>query len=62
MNERRVTDELAVSPQISVADVADIAAAGFASIVCNRPDDESADQVAFAEIEAAAKTAGLEIA
>ncbi len=61
MNVRRVTDELAVSPQISVADVAEIAAAGFASIVCNRPDDESMDQAAFAEIEAAAKTAGLEI-
>ncbi len=61
MDERRVTDEIAVSPQISVADVAEIAAAGFGSIVCNRPDGESMDQVAFAEIEAAARAAGLEI-
>ena len=58
---RRVTDEVSVAPQISVADVAEIAAAGFRSIVCKRPDGESGDQVAFAEIEAAAKEAGLEI-
>jgi sulfide:quinone oxidoreductase len=58
---RRVTDELSVSPQISVEDVAGIAAAGFRSIVCNRPDGESEDQIAYAEIEAAAKAAGLEI-
>ena len=61
MDVRRVTDEISVAPQISVADVAEIAAAGFRSIVCNRPDGESFDQVAFAEIEAAAKRAGLEI-
>ncbi len=61
MQARRVTDEIAVAAQISVADVADIAAAGFASIICNRPDGESFDQVAFADIEAAAKAAGLEI-
>lgn len=61
MQGRRVTDELAVSPQISAADVSDIAAAGFRSIVCNRPDGKSGDQVEYAEIEAAAKAAGLEI-
>jgi sulfide:quinone oxidoreductase len=58
---RRVTDELFVSPQITAAEVKEIAAAGFRSIVCNRPDGESADQIAYAEIEAAAKAAGLEI-
>ena len=41
MDVRRITDELAVAPQISVADVAEIKAAGFRSVVCNRPDDES---------------------
>ena len=61
MDARRVTDEIAVAPQISVADVAEIVAAGFKSIVCNRPDGESMDQVAFEEIETAAKAAGLEI-
>lgn len=61
MDARRVTDEVAVAPQITVADIAEIAAAGYASIICNRPDGESFDQPAFAEIEAAAKAAGLEI-
>jgi sulfide:quinone oxidoreductase len=61
MQVRRVSDELAVSPQISVADVDEIAAQGFKGIVCNRPDGESADQIAFEEIEAAAKAKGLEI-
>lgn len=61
MDARRVTDEVAVAPQITVADVAEIAAAGYASIICNRPDGEAFDQTAYAEIEAAAKAAGLEI-
>ena len=61
MQVRRVSDELAVSPQISVADVAEAAAQGFKAIVSNRPDGESADQIAFGEIEAAAKAKGLEI-
>ena len=61
MDVRQVTDEVSVSPQISVADVAAIAAAGFKSIVCNRPDGEQPGQVEFAEIEKAAKAAGLEI-
>lgn len=61
MQARRVTDELSVSPQISPADVKEIAAAGFRSILCNRPDGETGDQTPFAEIEAAASAAGLEI-
>jgi sulfide:quinone oxidoreductase len=61
MDVRRLTDELAVAPQISVADVAELKAAGFCSVICNRPDGESMEQVAFAEIETAAKAAGLEI-
>ena len=61
MDARRVTDELSVAPQISAADVADIADAGFRSILCNRPDGEAIGQPDFAEIEAAAKAAGVEI-
>ena len=61
MQVRRVSDELAVSPQISVADVAEAATQGFKAIVCNRPDGESADQIEYGEIEAAAKAKGLEI-
>jgi uncharacterized protein (TIGR01244 family) len=53
---------LSVSPQILPDDVAAIAAAGFRSVVCNRPDGEGADQPAFAAIEAAARAAGLQAA
>lgn len=38
-----------------------IAAAGFKSIICNRPDGESGDQTPYALIEAAAKDAGIPI-
>ncbi len=60
MNIKPVTTALSVSEQIVVADVAEIVAAGFKSIICNRPDGEGADQPTFAEIEAAANAAGVE--
>lgn len=56
---RRLTDSFAVAPQIAVADVAAIAAAGFGFIVNNRPDGEVPDQPCGADIEAAALDAGL---
>jgi uncharacterized protein (TIGR01244 family) len=56
---RMVTDTFYAAPQITVSDVADAAKAGFQTIINNRPEDESADQTSGAEIEAAAKVAGL---
>jgi len=61
MDIRKVTDEVSVAPQIRAADVAAAKAAGFRSIICNRPDGEALGQPAFGEIEAAAKAAGLEV-
>jgi uncharacterized protein (TIGR01244 family) len=55
-----VTDTFSVSPQISVADVAVAAAQGFTLIINNRPDGEAPGQPAGAEIEAAARAAGLD--
>ncbi|MBF9043629.1 TIGR01244 family phosphatase [Rhodobacterales bacterium HKCCE4037] len=60
MDFNRISADLTVSPQITVADVKAIEAEGFRSIICNRPDGEGADQPGFEEIEAAAKAAGLE--
>jgi sulfide:quinone oxidoreductase len=57
----KVTATLTVSPQITASDIADIKAAGFRSVLCNRPDGEEAGQPAFATIEAAARAAGLEV-
>ena len=59
MEFRKINDDITVSPQITAADLAGIAAAGYRSIICNRPDGEGADQQTFDEIDAAAREAGL---
>lgn len=56
---RSVTDDFSVSPQIALADVAAAAAQGFALVINNRPDGEQPDQPTSAQVEAAAKAAGL---
>ena len=60
MDIRKITDDLSVSPQISVGDVAGIAAAGFRSVICNRPDGESPDQPPSDDVAAAVKASGME--
>jgi uncharacterized protein (TIGR01244 family) len=56
---RKLSDGVFASPQIDLADVAAAAAQGVTLIVNNRPEGESDDQVPGAEIEAAAKAAGI---
>lgn len=55
----RLTDQIAVAPQIAPEDCARARAEGYAFIVNNRPDDEAPGQPAGAEIAAAAAAAGL---
>jgi sulfide:quinone oxidoreductase len=50
---------LSVARQISPADWQAIAAAGFKSLVCNRPDGESPGQCHSQDMAAAAHQAGL---
>ncbi|MCM2550633.1 aminotransferase class V-fold PLP-dependent enzyme [Burkholderia glumae] len=50
----------AASHQIQPDDLRAIRGAGFRAVICNRPDGESADQPAFAEIAAAARELGLD--
>lgn len=59
MELKRINDHISVSGQIHPEDMAALKAAGFVAIVNNRPDGESPDQPTGAEIEAAAKAAGL---
>ncbi|MFZ1813722.1 MAG: TIGR01244 family sulfur transferase [Rhizobiaceae bacterium] len=59
MEFRPVTEDFAVAPQIEASDVAGIKAAGFKSLVCNRPDTEMG-AVAHDGIADAARAAGLE--
>ncbi len=56
---RHINESISVAPQIAVEQVADIAAAGFKTIVNNRPDDEDAGQPSGDAIHAAAEAAGL---
>ncbi len=56
---RKLTENVLVSPQLALEDVAAAAAAGVALIVNNRPDGEEPDAPQGDEIEAAAAAAGL---
>lgn len=60
MDLRRINDHVSVAPQIRPEDLPAIKAAGFTTIVNNRPDGEAPGQPNGAEIEAAARALGLE--
>ncbi len=55
----RLTDAIFVAPQISVEAVAAAAPLGISLIINNRPEGESPDQTPGADIEAAARAAGM---
>lgn len=57
---RPLSPSVLASPQIEPADLAEAKAQGITLVVNNRPDDEEAGQPAGAEIEAAARTLGLD--
>jgi uncharacterized protein (TIGR01244 family) len=59
MDIRPVADGYAVSGQIQPSDVEEIAAAGYKTIIANRPDSEEG-AVPHADIKKAAEAAGLE--
>jgi len=56
---RQIVDGIYASPQIGLAEVEQARAMGVSLIVNNRPEGESEDQVPGAEIEAAARAAGI---
>ena len=58
---RAIAPDVCVAPQLTPGAMAEAARAGFKSVVNNRPDFEHGpDQPSNAEIEAAARAAGLE--
>ena len=59
MHVRRIDDRFAVTGQITPDQIAEIAAAGFKSILCARPDMEEPGQPSFGLIAQAAEKAGL---
>lgn len=59
MDIRQITDSYFVSPQIAAEDLPAIAEAGFAAVICNRPDAEVPPSHQAEAIRVAAEAAGL---
>ena len=55
-----LTDTLSMAGQIQPADIAQLAAAGYETIICNRPDDEEPHQPSMDSIEEACADAGID--
>jgi uncharacterized protein (TIGR01244 family) len=59
MEYRTITENYSVSPQITPDEIAAVKAAGFKSVICNRPDNEQPGQPPADSVKAAAEAAGL---
>lgn len=59
MDIRSLTAAYAVSPQIDLTDLAAIKAAGFTTVIDNRPDSEIPPHLHASEMQAAAEALGL---
>lgn len=60
-NWKELSQQVTVSGQIRPEDVSHIAAAGFRTIVCNRPDGEEPGQTDFNEIAEACAHNGVAV-
>ncbi|UYV35903.1 TIGR01244 family sulfur transferase [Rhodobacteraceae bacterium D3-12] len=59
MDIRKLTPDLSVSPQITPEDAPAIAAAGFRTVICNRPDAENPPPLHAEHLRAAVEAAGM---
>jgi uncharacterized protein (TIGR01244 family) len=60
MEIKKLDDDVAVLAQPTPATLAELKRAGFAAVICNRPDDEAAGQPRFAELAAEAERLGMQ--
>ncbi|MFP8967360.1 TIGR01244 family sulfur transferase [Pokkaliibacter sp. CJK22405] len=60
MKISQLTSALSVTPQLQEADIRDVAAQGFRTLICNRPAKESDDQPDMPSLENACQAAGLQ--
>jgi uncharacterized protein (TIGR01244 family) len=60
MEYRQISEDYSVSGQITPEEVAAVKAAGFKSVICNRPDNEQPGQPSADSVKAAVEAAGLE--
>ena len=54
-----VSESFAVSPQIRLEDMRELADAGYRTVICNRPDGEEPNQLDVASMRDAAQAAGI---
>ncbi|GGE45733.1 TIGR01244 family sulfur transferase [Actibacterium pelagium] len=59
MDIRPLTDTFSAAPQIDPAELPDIAAAGYTTVICNRPDMEVTEDLHAEAMAKAAADAGL---
>jgi uncharacterized protein (TIGR01244 family) len=59
MNLKPLSPELSVTPQIEIAEVANLAALGFKSIIGDRPEGEAPGQPAWSSLVAEAERHGM---
>ncbi len=62
LSHRSIHPDFAVAGQLQPDQIEAVAAAGFKTIICARPDNEEPGQPSFAAIAAAAERAGLKTA
>ena len=60
MKIMKASQQVTLSAQISAQGLKSLADDGVELVICNRPDDESADQVSFNIIQEAAAALGME--
>ena len=58
---KRLTPFISVAAQLQPADMGTLAAAGFRSVINNRPDGEGEGQPSSAEMQAAAEASGRRV-
>jgi uncharacterized protein (TIGR01244 family) len=61
MEIRPLSDAYAVSPQIAPGDAAAIAAEGFDTVICNRPDGEVPPELQVEALRAEIEAAGMRL-
>ena len=60
MKIMKASPEVTLSAQLNEPDLKGLADDGIELVICNRPDDESADQASFSVIQQAAEALGME--
>ncbi|MBF9030144.1 TIGR01244 family phosphatase [Rhodobacterales bacterium HKCCE3408] len=59
MNLRPIAEGYSVSSQLAPDQMADLAASGVKTVICNRPDTENPQELQAAAIQAAAEAEGM---